>query len=566
MRGKLLTDKLFKQLLFFVILATAGIVINFMPFPLHFRVDFLFGGICALIAVYVLPPLPGIITAAIIALPTFTLWHHFFGIIMYTLEAVAVTILLRKTRLHMLTCATITWFFLLPPIIYLNMQLSGMFFPAAIRLFLIKYTLNGVFNAAIAAAIIFIFKLKPTEEKHAEMEITASEAAINAFIIVTIIPLLIFTLLDSRIISGTVFTQLQNRHDSLKKILSLEVNNWHKEQLKTLGQIADLAGQTNNFEHLDNLLENFIKNQSEFSRFHFSDLEGKSLCCSPAHDDHDFCFATFNGKLQAFHHSVIDTEKSLFSGVQTDQHLASTPVIIIAQPTFAAGKIKGVVTGVLAVSSLEKRLQPLIDQNITVKIIDENSKIVYSSNSGKIGQPYESKLHLANSIHNGKLTIIPPEEQMVTSSRYRHSTLIFDNRLNTPANWNMVIEEPLKKYVDTLFDLSFTQFLNISLLIFIMVIMSGFIRRFFSTPLRELSDYTNEIAKTGFCGSSLPTPTSKVYEINRLIENFSAAMDKISESQNHEKQKNQELQNLNDELKKRMKELRETKLIADQAE
>lgn len=559
-------DTRIRQILVFACLATAGIATNLMPFPLHFRVDFLFGGIFALVAIYMLPPTAGIAAAFLIALPTFHLWNHSLGIIMYTAEAILITLMLRKTRLHLPMCATATWFFLLPPLIYVNMQLSGMFFPAAIRLFLLKYMINGVFNAAVATAVIFFLKLRAAGESSEDTAIGASEAALNVFIIVTVIPLLIFTLLDSRIITSSFYSRIQTRHEGLKKSLALQIKNWHDNHVNIIRLIASLAGQTASDKEISTTISALCSNHGGLAYFHVVDLQGNKIACCPIHCMNKEECETHEQVLQVYNQTVADTGKSLISGINQSELCASEPVIVIAEPVLRNGKLAGIAAGALNPLSIEKALTPILDEKIGIKLVDRQNRVVYDSNHSNIGNIYESPLNRATSIMDGRMTIIPPAENLVASNRFRNSTIILDTGLTTPASWNLIIEEPLAEYVDILFELSFRQFLNISMLTLFMVLMSGFIRKYFSIPLRQISDYTSEIARTGFCNSSCPAPESSVFEIRKLLENFSAAMARIVEAQNLEKEKNLQLQAAYQELQTNMIQLKETRLIADQAE
>ncbi|EKD83436.1 MAG: PAS/PAC sensor hybrid histidine kinase, partial [uncultured bacterium] len=537
-----------------------------MPFTLHFRVDLLFGGVFALIALYMLPAPAGILAAVIIASPTFYLWNHVLGIIMYTMEALFIVILIKKTRLHLLVCATITWFFLLPPLIFFNMQMSGMFFPSAIRLFILKYMINGVFNAAAATALIFLLKLKVTDQQKTDIEIRASEAAINVFIIVTVIPLLIFTLLDSRILSDSVFSQVQSRHDTLKKSISLLIKQWHDQHVSTIRQIADNATISGNNADLMISIEAFCLAQPGFQYIYVADAQGKCLACYPNRNkDSESCTGLDFSKSAQFK-TIMDTGKPLVSGITTEDTLLPDQVIVIAEPAFRDGKLVGFAGGALNPLSLEAQIQPMVDNKVRLRILDDSNRIVYDQNKTMIGQTHENHLDRAISVMSGKLTIIPPVEKMAAATSYRNSTIILEASLASPLNWSLTIEEPMAEYVENLFELSFRQFLNISVLTLFLVMLSGLIRKYFTVPLQELSHYTSEIAKSGFASINDPAPTSSVFEIKQLIQNFSAALEKIVAAQNLEKEKNQQLQAANNTLQEKIAQLKKSQDAVEQAE
>ncbi|OGK07830.1 MAG: hypothetical protein A2W80_02560 [Candidatus Riflebacteria bacterium GWC2_50_8] len=92
------------------------------------------------------------------------------------------------------------------------------------------------------------------------------------------------------------------------------------------------------------------------------------------------------------------------------------------------------------------------------------------------------------------------------------------------------------------------------------------IRKYFTVPLQDLSNYTSAIAKTGFASIETQAPTSIVFEIRQLIDNFSAALEKIIESQNLEIDKNQQLQAANDQLNDKIAQLKQSRIAVEQAE
>lgn len=547
-------------------MVTCGVAVNFLPFTLHFRVDFLFGSIFALIALYMLPPLAGITAAALIALPTLFLWNHPLGLIMHTVEASLISILLRKTKLHLLTCATIVWFFLLPPMVYINMQTSGMFFPSAIRLFLLKYTINGVFNAAIAASMIFLFGLKITEGMKSDVQIKASEAVVNVFIIVTVIPLLIFTLLDSRILSSTVFSQILARQNSLKSSISMQIKLWHDRYISDLQLVTADLQKAQNSDQINATIATLCRASEGFKHLCIADATGNCVTCYPQGKTDDHLCSGSDISMTHPYRTAIDTGKPLISEIISGTVNDPEPVIIFSEPVFINGTAAGFAAGGVSPSSLSRQINHLFNNTARISIIDAQNKIVCSPDQTMVGKQYKSRLSQAISVMRGKLTLIPPSENMVASSKFRNSTIFFETPLAVPANWNLIIEEPMTEHVEKLFALSFQQFLNISGLTLFLVILSGFIRKYFSLPLQELSNYTNEIATTGFCNSAYQSPQSNIFEIKQLVENFSAATEKIVESQNLEKEKNRQLQFANEELRNKMIQLKRTQFAAEQAE
>ncbi|EKD84311.1 MAG: Sensor protein, partial [uncultured bacterium] len=487
---------------------------------------------------------------------------------MYSLEAVLIVILMRKTRMHLLSSAAVTWFVILPPVIFFNMHLSGLFFPSATRLFILKYVINGIFNAAVASALIFLLRLKKSDQKSSHTEIRVSEAAMNVFIIITVIPLMIFTLLDNRILSESVFSKVQSRHDSLKKTISLMVKQWHDQHVSAIKQIAGRVQQLpfSDISALMPKLEALCHANPGFQYVYVADTLGKSQICYPERNQDGQTNVGQDFSKLPYFKNIIDTSKPLVSGIIMGNTLTSRPIIMIAEPVITNGKLTGYVAGALDPTSLQKQIEPLADEQVQIVILDSSDSVVFDQNNSKIGQKNSNQLKQATSIMDGKLTIIQPAASMVASSRFRDSTIVLNSRLLSPPNWELIIEEPMVEYVENLFELSFRQFFNIAVLTLLLILLSGLIRKYFSLPLQELTDFTNAIAQTGFCGNTFRAPTSNVLEIRRLVENFSAAVEKIVETQNLEKEKKLQLQAANEKLHEKVIQLKQTQLAVEQAE
>lgn len=262
----------------FALLTALGTIINCFPFPLHYRVDVLFGGIFGLLAICIIPGFKGIFAAAIISIPSYYLWNHPLGILLYTCEALLLMVMLQKTRFHLVFSAMLIWIFVLPPIFWSLMNLTGWFFPSAIRLFTLKYALNGIFNAAVASLLMTFMNLRILQKPDSMGESRISEVAVNLMLIMTIIPLLIFMVLDSRLITSSILTRVESRHRDKHNSIKATIKQWHEQRHKTLTSVAKMHLSRQSITKTDRQnLQFFINNQIDFDSIKIFNNRGKLI-------------------------------------------------------------------------------------------------------------------------------------------------------------------------------------------------------------------------------------------------------------------------------------------------
>ena len=92
-----------RQLLFAVIAVASGLVLNLVPLPLFFGVDFLLGSVITLVFARVAGLVPVMVVAALISAPTLALWGHPWAIAIFTAEAAFVALAQARYRSHDLT-------------------------------------------------------------------------------------------------------------------------------------------------------------------------------------------------------------------------------------------------------------------------------------------------------------------------------------------------------------------------------------------------------------------------------------------------------------------------------
>ncbi|AFG36315.1 ATP-binding protein [Spirochaeta africana] len=142
-----------------LILAVLGLFGNLLAVDLFFSIDFLLGGIFAMLALLVLGPGWGIAVAAVASLATYSLWQHPYAIVVFTAEAVFVGLLLRRRAAWLFTLDILYWVSLGAAQIFLFYHLVMGIDLQGTVLIALKQGVNGIFNAFVAVVLVLMLQL-----------------------------------------------------------------------------------------------------------------------------------------------------------------------------------------------------------------------------------------------------------------------------------------------------------------------------------------------------------------------------------------------------------------------
>lgn len=146
--------------LILILLSLLGIFGNFLRFPLFFGVDFIFGSIAVMLAIRMLGISGAVVVAFIGGAYTYFIWGHPYAMIIFTAEAVVVSILWKR-KVSSLALADIAfWLVVGMPLVWLfyNGVMGISQTPAF--LILLKQPVNGIANAIIATYLLLLIPKK----------------------------------------------------------------------------------------------------------------------------------------------------------------------------------------------------------------------------------------------------------------------------------------------------------------------------------------------------------------------------------------------------------------------
>ena len=149
-------NAIIKQAPLTITLTIAGVLGNYLHLPLLFGVDFIFGSIAVLLAIRLIGFKGALFVAIASGAYTFIIWGHPYALIIFTLEAMIVSWLLKQKTDSIILADLGFW-------IVVGMPLVWFFYAGLMQmsqnqtlLILFKQPVNGISNALIATFLLFL--------------------------------------------------------------------------------------------------------------------------------------------------------------------------------------------------------------------------------------------------------------------------------------------------------------------------------------------------------------------------------------------------------------------------
>ncbi len=217
------TSPRLRRLVLAALLAGCGYLGNVTLVPLFFGVDFLFGSIATTIATITLGWGWGGAITMLASIRTIQLWGHPYAAIIFTLEAIWLSLLWRNGRQKLVACDLIFWCTIGIPLVLLfyhyNLALS---WQTAV-LIAFKQSINGLFCVAVVSLLMLHTPLERWLSQTLELpriRRSIQEVAFNFLVLIVFIPMLGLTVADSRLARHHLDIEWQN---SLQLLLNQTV-------------------------------------------------------------------------------------------------------------------------------------------------------------------------------------------------------------------------------------------------------------------------------------------------------------------------------------------------------
>ncbi len=521
-----------RELLAGIALGTAGFIVNLFKLPLFFDVDFLFGSIFSMFALLRFGPATGLLAAAIASGCTWIHWHHPWGMIIFTSEALCAGWLMNRRRMGLIVGDIIFWFSGGLLLIWFFFSILMDFTANAALLIALKQAINGIFNTLLAE-ILFLFVWSRSGSK--QLPSIGRRLRITMMGLV-LVPSFLLAYAD---INGQFKDQLTIlQHDTLRtaEIGQLTLANWITEERHKIHAIANLIGDPSKAsrDEMQRLVEKSHAAHTDSFRIGVIDNRQITRAFSPQHDE--------NGKSTI---GIWLGDRPYIAGLNNPRHPTvyetfmgrigkPGPRMIIMTPCMTANQYQGAVFSVIMLDYPASLLRGIVSkQEINLTLLDRQRRVIASTRTDiKALQPFTlpkgGKLLPAE---NGISQWIPnPQPGIAAMKRWNGSFYISEVEIDPESGFRLVAEAPLLPKLVIINNRTSFIFGILALLALILAGLSRYFSKRLLNPISTLSRITSQLQLKIAQGELISWPAAKVKEEQELQDNFRLMENALQES------------------------------------
>ena len=506
------------RIIIYLALIAAGLAGNYFKLSLFLNIDFLFGGIFAMLALQFFGLSRGILAAAMIASYTYILWNHPYAIGIMTAEVAVVGWLMERRRIGMVLADTIYWLIIGMPLVFLfyygfmNVSESNAYITMT------KQAVNGIANALIGRLLFTVYSLR----SHTSL-MSYRDVAYNLMAFFVLCPTVIFLVFSSRTDFNEIDRNIRTTliHDSGQVTQSLAT--WAENRKISIINLAELAVSKSPHE-MQPYIEQAKKSDVNYLRVGLADKEAISVAFSPLVDEMGKSTYGVSFAERPYVAILQQTLKPMLSEIIMGKVGITKPRTLMLAPVVIDGQFAGYVFGVLDFSQIRERLDKISENNtLFYTLLDKNNNVIMSNRSDQtIMTPFLR--------HNGRLNRLDGEiSQWVPiarpntpiSERWEQSFYVAESTIDNLAEWKLILEQPIAPYQKRLYD-NYTRKLFLLFLILLgSLVLAELLSRRFIATLENLRLITDELPlQLATNAGEIIWPRSDMMETHHLVNNF----------------------------------------------
>ncbi len=497
---------------------------NVANLPLFFNVDFLFGTIVVFVILHYLGWAPATVSAVIAASHTAVLWQHPYVIIIMALEALMVGVFYRRRSHNLMLLTTLYW-------ILVGMPLVVLFYGGVMDvaqqstvLIVFKQAINGIVNALVAALLISLLQhFFPRLERDASRSpFTFSQSIFLLMVALVLLPAMAILVVSARAEMARVEDDVASKLAITSYSSRQAVNAWTSENLQTLRSLASYA-QMDNPERVAVLrteMELLKMSDPDFLAMAVVNPMGEIIADEPA----DVATERFGGADVArrpYFRRMITGMQGTASNVLVR---GDRPTVFLGVPIVEGDIMTGAVLGIVDPERLREMLFRLSGNwMVEATIVDANDRVVASTAEGvETFQDYSRQIPDHSEHERGNLYIRVPESHrnVPIMQRWQHSQYLTKDRIGTASSWCIVLQAPIAPYQDALNSRYQSMLLVMLIVIIGTILLSAALSRRMLASLTQLTVVAENLPDKVTRQEELDWPTSRINEIDTLINCF----------------------------------------------
>ena len=503
----------------YALLVLAGLAGNYFSYPIFLNIDFLFGGIFAMLALQFFGLWPGVLAAALIASYTFVLWKHPYAIIIMSAEVAVVGGLMARRKLGMVLADTLYWLVAGIPLVYVFYHFVLKVPDSSVWIIASKQAVNGITGALLARLLYSGLGIYWQRWQRPFGEVLS-----NLLVLFVVLPSLLILAISSRADFEQADSHLREElieHSSHTRALFAL---WLEGRKNAVGELARLAA-TLPADQCNDRLELVRKADDNFLRLGRRDKDSVVLAYSPLLDESGNSNVGKKFPERPYIAKLRETGQPMLAEVVMGRIDKPQPVAILLAPVLQQGQFDGYVNAVLKLDTVHIMLKQGVQSRYSLfTLLDQNGNVVMSNRPGQaMMKPLQRQTRGTLLALEGGLMQWQPELPANTSisDRWRQSYYVFETPVGLHDEWKLVFEEPVAPVQHLLYTHYARQLGIVFLLILLSVMLAEYLSRRSVATLRALSDTTHELASKISGGlQAIAWPRSAMQETTELINNF----------------------------------------------
>ena len=531
--------------LLFPALIVAGLAGNYFNYSIFHNINFLFGGIFAMLALQFFGLGRGILAAAIIAGYTYFLWNHPYAIIFMTAEVATVGWLMIRRKIGLVLADTLFWFLVGMPLVYLFYHVAMHVPLEDIYIVMTKHAVNGIANALVARLIFTGYAL------WSRSSLTSySEIVYNLLAFFVLCSVLIILAVESR--ADFTETDLRIRSSLIRdrESLSLRLGTWVVNRKSAIFNLAEMAASKSP-QQMQPSLEQANKSDLNFQRIGLIDREGTTVAFYPLVDERGRNSIGKNYADRPFIPTLKQTLKPMLSEEVMSRFGTPGPMVAILVPVVARGEYGGFVAGILSLAQIHEHLDKSVGENTTLyTLLDKNGNVIMTNRTDQtVMTPFArgkgSLTRLDKEISNWVPAVSPNTPAF---EHWQRSFYVAEAAIGDMAEWRLILEQPVAPFQTALFKNYSGKLSLLFLILLVALALAELLSRRFIVTLEKLRLITHDLpARLATDNNEIVWPESSIKETNHLITNFREMAESLS-AQFYE------IRQINDSLEQRVEE------------
>jgi len=503
----------------FAALVLAGLAGNHLSYPIFLNIDFLFGGIFAMLALQFFGLWPGVLAAALIASYTVVLWKHPYAIVILSAEVAVVGTLMTRRKMGMVAADAVYWVVAGLPLVYVFYHFVLKVPDSSVWIIAVKQAVNGITGALLARLIYSSLGVGLQCWQRSMGEVMS-----NLLVLFVVLPSLLILGVSSREDFEHADGHLRQgliEHASNTKAL---FQHWVKDRKDAVLELATVAN-TMPAAQFNERLELLRKADTNILRIGRRDKDSVVLAYAPLMDASGVSNVGKKFPERPYIAKLRQTGQPMLAEVVMGRIDKPQPVAILLAPVLKQSQFDGYVNAVLKLDAVQDMLKHGVqDRYALFTLLDQNGNVVLSNRPGQtMMTPLQrEKRGTLTPLGDGLMQWLPevPANTSI-SDRWRQSYYVFETPLGLNDEWKLVFEEPVAPVQHLLYTHYARQLGIVFLLILLSVMLAEYLSRRSVATLRALSDTTHELASKISSGvQAIAWPRSAMQETTELTNNF----------------------------------------------